>query len=362
MMEVNTREETTWVLWALINYFKVDAQWTNQWGQAWSMEALVRQEVAADTPSRPCGGNHNLFVLSRARDKYLKTGRPLRGVWFEADQKVRKYIEYARSMQNPDGTFSSNSYKGPGYTTDMNLRFNTTGHALEFLSVGLPQERLNEQWVRNAVHVLSSELIQHRKAPVDCGPLYHSLNALIIYRHRLKFGDPIVKQVFEPALPVAVVTPAPAATPSTTTEAAPATAVAATPMPETMPTPTASQPTTPTTTPMPAAENVTPQPAPATVTPPMPTMPESPVTTQQTPTTTPMPATIVTPGAANRPLVARPAPMEPLSTVTPALPRVPAPVAVGVDLTAPRLPTLPTVKTPRPMPGPISALDPANRL
>lgn len=186
MMETNNREETTWVLWALINYLKVDAAWTNQHGQAWSIEALVQNEVNAHTPSRPCGGNHNLFALSRARDKYLKTGRPLRGVWMEADQKIRQYIELARSMQNSDGSFSSNSYQGPGFERDMNKRFNTTGHTMEFLSVGLPQSRLNEPWVRNAVNVLSHELIVHKKAAVDCGPLYHSLNALIIYRNRLR--------------------------------------------------------------------------------------------------------------------------------------------------------------------------------
>ena len=200
MMEVNSREETTWVLWALINYFKVDAQWTNQWGQQWSIEALVQNEVNAHTPTRPCGGNHNLYVLSRARDKYLATGRPLRGVWFEADQKIRQYIELARSMQNPDGSFSSNFYKGPGFEYDMNKRFNTTGHTMEFLSVGLPDNRLNEPWVRNAVNLLSRELIQHRKAPVDCGPLYHSLNALRIYRDRVR-----------PPMQVAAVEPAPAA-------------------------------------------------------------------------------------------------------------------------------------------------------
>lgn len=186
MRDVNTREETTWVLWALINYFKVDATWTNQWGQAWSIETLVQNEVAAHTPTRPCGGNHNLFALSRARDKFLKTGRPLRGVWMEADQKIKQYIEIARSMQNSDGSFSANFYKGPGFERDMNKRFNTTGHTMEFLAVGLPQERLQEPWVRNAVNVLSRELITHKKAAVDCGPLYHSLNALIIYRDRVR--------------------------------------------------------------------------------------------------------------------------------------------------------------------------------
>jgi hypothetical protein len=75
MMEVNTREEITWVLWALINYVKVDTQWVNQWGQQWSIEALVQHQVRARVEGGPCGGNHGLFALVRARDKYLAGGR-----------------------------------------------------------------------------------------------------------------------------------------------------------------------------------------------------------------------------------------------------------------------------------------------
>jgi hypothetical protein len=232
MMEVQTGQEVTWVLWGLNNYLRTDAKWTNQWGQAWSIEQLVRMEVDHNTVNAPCGGNHNLFALSRARDKYLKSGQPLRGTWFEAAQKINQYIELARSTQNPDGTFSSNFYKGRGYSNDMNSRFNTTGHTMEFLSVGLPDSRLNEPWVRNAVNVLSRELIQHRKVSPDCGPLYHSLNALMIYRSRLRPDQPL--ELPQPKQTVAakpvISTPetrtgsTPAATPSATPEATPSAA------------------------------------------------------------------------------------------------------------------------------------------
>lgn len=186
LMEINDREEITWVLWALINYLKVDAEWTDQWGRPWSIEKLVQMQVNGPVVGAPCGGNHGLFVLARARDKYLKTGRELRGVWYQADYKIKQYIEIARSLQNADGSFSSDFYRGPGYATDMKTRFNTTGHTLEFLSVGLPDQRLHEPWVRNAVHMLSRELIEARRVPVDPGPLYHSINALMNYRDRVR--------------------------------------------------------------------------------------------------------------------------------------------------------------------------------
>ena len=193
MQEVNTKEEVTWVLWALQHFLKSDAVWTNQANETWSIERLVKMESEAPVVGAPCGGNHRLFALTRARDKYLTSGGQLRGVWFQADQKIRQHIEIARSLQNADGTFSSEFYKGPGQTTDVNKRFNSTGHTMEFLSISLPKERLNEPWVRNAIWTLSRELIIHRDTKIDCGPLFHSLNALILYRDRLRALQPTIE-------------------------------------------------------------------------------------------------------------------------------------------------------------------------
>lgn len=186
MQEVNTKEEVTWVLWALQHFLKPDAVWVNQHNETWSIERLVKIESEAPIVGTPCGGNHRLFALTRARDKYLAKGGQLRGVWFQADQKIKQHIEIARSLQNPDGSFSSEFYKGKGFTNDVNKRFNSTGHTMEFLSVALPKERLNEPWVRNAVWMLSRELIINRDTKIDCGPLFHSLDALILYRERLR--------------------------------------------------------------------------------------------------------------------------------------------------------------------------------
>lgn len=190
MMSVNTQEEITWVLWALNHYLKSDAKWMNKHGEAWSIERLVQIECNNTVENAACGGNHGLFALSKARDKYLKSGQPLRGVWMLADQKVQRYAEIARYLQNYDGTFSSNSYKGPQFSNDINTRLNTTGHTLEFLAASLPEARLKEPWVQKAVEVLSKDMYEFRHAPVDCGPLYHSLNALIIYRDRMRKDQP----------------------------------------------------------------------------------------------------------------------------------------------------------------------------
>lgn len=186
MMEVNDKEEVTWILWALQHYLKSDAVWVNQNNETWSIERLVQIEAAHPVVGAACGGNHRLFALTKARDKYLRSGGTLRGVWMEADTKIRQHINLAKALQNSDGSFSGDSYANAKLESDVNKRFNTTGHTMEFLSVALPQERLQEQWVKNAVWMLSRELVIYHQKAIDCGPLFHTLNALILYRERTR--------------------------------------------------------------------------------------------------------------------------------------------------------------------------------
>jgi hypothetical protein len=184
-MEVNDREEVTWTLWFLAHYLEPDARWTNKDGQPWSMERLVQIENGKVVTSAACGGTHGLFALAYARNGFRASGRTLYGPWLEADQKVQRFVEEARANQNPDGTFSSNYFQGPGYSTDFVKRIGTTGHILEFICVALPQSRMSEEWIRRAVAALAHDLTENRQAAAECGALYHAVDGLAIYRTRM---------------------------------------------------------------------------------------------------------------------------------------------------------------------------------
>jgi hypothetical protein len=158
-MEVNSREEVTWTLWALSHYLSSDARWTNKYGEQWSIERLVQLQTYADVSKAACGGTHGLFALSHARNNYIHTGQPLRGVWMEADQKLRRYIEAARANQNSDGSFSNAYFQGRSYSNDFNERIASSGHTLEFLMLALPQSRLDEEWVRRSISATARDLI-----------------------------------------------------------------------------------------------------------------------------------------------------------------------------------------------------------
>ncbi|MBS0261619.1 MAG: hypothetical protein JSS02_06640 [Planctomycetes bacterium] len=187
-MQVNGNYEITWTLWALAHYEEPDAQWFNAAGEPWSIERLVKLQVDEPVESGACGGCHGLFALAYARNMYLSTLPPgkkhLRGVWFEADQKIKRYVALAKSLQNADGSFSSEHFRGPGYSEDFATRITTSGHQLEWLMIALPQSKLNEEWFRRAIASVARDLINNRHVASDCGPLYHGMHALVIYRQR----------------------------------------------------------------------------------------------------------------------------------------------------------------------------------
>lgn len=179
------KDEPTWTLWALSRYLPPDARWRNYKGEIWSIERLVQEQTARPMTGAPCGGTHSLFALAHARNVYLRQGNPLRGVWLQAEYKIRKYISTARSQQNSNGTLSSNYFRGRQYNPDFNKRMASAGHVLEFLMIALPQEELQARWVRRAIEATASDLMRNRKAYVKCSPLYHSVNALNIYLDRV---------------------------------------------------------------------------------------------------------------------------------------------------------------------------------
>lgn len=184
--EIKTNEEVTWTLWALSHYLGPDATWQNKQGEAWSINRLVRIQTAESTFNGACGGSHGLFALTYARNVFLKTKRPLRGHWLAADQKIQRYIAQARSLQNPDGTFSTEYFESRGHSRSFEKRLNTSGHTLEFIVSALPDERLKEQWVRNGVAAIARDLIENKRKPAECGSLYHAMNGLVIYRDRTR--------------------------------------------------------------------------------------------------------------------------------------------------------------------------------
>lgn len=277
-MTVNAREEVTWTLWALSTYLPSDATWVNAAGEPWSIERLVQIETGKQVggATSPCGGTHGLFALARARNVYLRTGKELTGVWFEADRKVKRYIEVARVLRNSDGSLSSGFFKTREYKQDFDKRMASQGHLLEFLMMSVSQEELKQQWVRRAIECVANDLMSNRRENVSCSPLYHSLNALSIYLDRVALEESEAKKGVEQEPQTKSISQT-----REMPESAAKSATASNPAPLIVPTPAAAP------QPVPAAPTGAGVPAPAVTSPPAPAPVPAPT---PTPAPTPAPA------------------------------------------------------------------------
>ncbi|MES2789398.1 MAG: hypothetical protein V4719_07240 [Planctomycetota bacterium] len=193
-MRMSEGPEVTWTLWALSHYLNSDATWMNARNEPWSIERMVQIEYQQSVLNSACGGTHGLYVLAYARNKRLAQKLPLKGWWVYADMKVKRYIQEAKSLQNRDGSFSAAYFRGPEASSDFVKRIPANGHTLEFLMCALPENELKQPWVRRGVESVAQDLIDNRKTPCDCGPLFHALHALKMYNYR---ANPNVKSYSE---------------------------------------------------------------------------------------------------------------------------------------------------------------------
>lgn len=179
--------EATWTLMGFTNYLPMDTKWTAKDGQEWTIERMAQMESKADVVGAACGGTHRLFAMAAALNRHLEEGGELTGGWVDVQKTVRDYVNKAREFQQPDGSFSTKYFERPGTDDDLSERIGCTGHTLEFLTVALNDEELKAPWVSRAVQFLLDSMEATEDYDLECGKLYHSTHALLLYRERL-FG------------------------------------------------------------------------------------------------------------------------------------------------------------------------------
>jgi hypothetical protein len=193
-------QELSWALVILGEYLGTDISWTNANGEKLHYGDLVRYELDASVEKAPCGGTHRLFGLTWAYYLHLRAGGSKDGVWEEIPVKTAKYRDLARQYQNPDGSFSTDFFRGPGNASDKQLRINTTGHILEWLALALTESELNEQWVQDGANALALMILDLQDAPIEGGSLYHAVHGLLLYYARVYDGHALGAN--EPHIPL----------------------------------------------------------------------------------------------------------------------------------------------------------------
>jgi hypothetical protein len=181
------KTELTFKLIGLQRYLDINARWVNDQGMTWDFPTLVREEMQQPVRTAACGGTHRISGLTLAVKKRRTSGLPVDGVYAEAAQFVANYQNYAYRLQNNDGSFSTEWFKGPGNEPDIDRRLKTTGHILEFLVYAADDAQLTNYRTVRAVNYLANIMWANRTREWEAGPLGHAIHSLVLY-DRLAFA------------------------------------------------------------------------------------------------------------------------------------------------------------------------------
>ena len=182
--------ELTFKLIALSHYLPSDAKWIADDGETWSIPRLIKEELKQPINGAACGGTHRMMGFAYAVYKRKLRGEPITGQWKRAEKYVSDYHDYMFKIRNPNGSFSTNWFRGRGDSGDIARYVQTTGHMLEFLLFSLPKDELDDERVVKSVEFLTDLMWRHRDRGWHVGARGHALHALVIYDQRMFGAEP----------------------------------------------------------------------------------------------------------------------------------------------------------------------------
>jgi hypothetical protein len=182
---VRAGQELEWSLVIIGQHEGTNARWVNAAGETVHFEDLLRHQLDAPLDDAACGGTHRLFALSWVYHLHLQHGGKTEGIWKEVADRLAECKRKAHDLQNSDGSFSTNFFRGRGNAPDMQLRLSTTGHIFEWLALACTDAELKEPWMRNAASALALMFFDIQRLPMEGGTLYHATHGLLIYHARV---------------------------------------------------------------------------------------------------------------------------------------------------------------------------------
>lgn len=191
MATCREKTELTFKLIGFAHYLEPNQTWKDNRGRPWSIEKLVAEELAQPINGEACGGTHRLMGLTCAVVSRQEAGLPMTGHFERAEKFLNSFIEYTLTLQNPDGSFSTEWFERRGDEQNVDRKVQTTGHIAEWLIYTLPDDHLRSAEVERAVDFLLNTIGKNPSKDWAIGPRGHSLRALDLYQKRVFKGQEI---------------------------------------------------------------------------------------------------------------------------------------------------------------------------
>jgi hypothetical protein len=190
MATCREKSELTFKLIGLSYYLDHNQRWRDNQGGVWSLEKLVSEELNQPVVGAACGGTHRLMGLTFSLMQHKQAGLPVTGHWYRAEQYINDFVGYALSLQNSDGSFSTEWFETRANEPNVERKVQTTGHILEWLVFTVPDDQLQSPQILKSVHFLLDTIGSDPSRDWPIGPRGHSLRALALYNQRVFGAQP----------------------------------------------------------------------------------------------------------------------------------------------------------------------------
>lgn len=177
---------------ALSYYLPADAVWQTPYGESWSLERVLREELEREVSQADSEATNRLLGISYAVDHCRQHDQPLKGQFARADQHLTDCQKFALGIANADGSWHPRFFAARGPSSDAWGSLRATGHILEWLAFSLADERLTEPQLVKSVSYLTEVLENWRGflnvgslSPRHTSTLMHALHALATYDRRV---------------------------------------------------------------------------------------------------------------------------------------------------------------------------------
>jgi len=196
---------------SLMYYVNDEPQWKNDLGETWSIERIIKEEIAKPVITAPVGGLNRLLGLSYVVDRRTKRKQPIDGQFLRAQKYTNDFHEFALRLQNSDGSWGPHFLAAKSTSSDIKSQLRSTGRVFEWLAMSLPEEKLDDAHAVNAVgclvRLLGSQRYQRNTPSLSTEEIVavgHALHALVVYDTRVfKPADVEEKPAAEKPSPVA---------------------------------------------------------------------------------------------------------------------------------------------------------------
>jgi len=177
------------VLAGLASYASPDEQWANAFGETWSLERLVAEEVSRRADQSNVDVTNQLLGLAAAVRSYRAANRPLAGSLADAVGQLETYQRFALSIQNNDGTWHPLFFVSKGTSTDADAVLYASAHILRVLVFSLPQDRLRDPQIQRGITAVAA-IIAKKGVNTPLSQMSHrQLEGITVGLHALRIYD-----------------------------------------------------------------------------------------------------------------------------------------------------------------------------